>query len=334
MPLRFYTLPPLSVQYPFILVNANHPEEGLRYIRRNRKAIKAVLIDSGIEIFRDPKVKEYPEGPRGRILKQVRLYNRVKSLVPGAHILVTIPDYCDDYIPGNLWISQEFTNIERTFQNVVWALDEFPEIPWLVPIQGHNKKPRSIAKSIYLLEEAGILSDRKYYAVANLCVEKSQEIIVETLKIARKALPGKFIHAFGLDMRAIAKAYHYRLLSSTDTQLFMRQGMKLWKEGMVMRAIKRAGLRGILDSTDSTAWTRPCGYATKYYLRPQGRPNASRKSERDSVVYFWSWLYTLTHKYKVELEGLARKTIEKRFLETLEWALGKKAELCKHPTLL
>ena len=58
----FYTKPPKKIPYPYVLINLNNPKDGKSYIRKHRDIIKSVIIDSGIEIFRRPDVKEYPEG--------------------------------------------------------------------------------------------------------------------------------------------------------------------------------------------------------------------------------------------------------------------------------
>ena len=104
--IRFYTLPPSDVNWPHILINANNP--ALSYIRKHRKAIKSVIVDSGIEIFRNPEVKDYP---KGHIYRIVKLHNYLRRILPDAEVYVTVPDYCDDYHPGSLWLSSEITKI-------------------------------------------------------------------------------------------------------------------------------------------------------------------------------------------------------------------------------
>jgi hypothetical protein len=56
---RFFTLPPSGVYWPYVLINANRPERGLRYLRRWGR-VEVVIVDSGVEIFRDPSVRDYP----------------------------------------------------------------------------------------------------------------------------------------------------------------------------------------------------------------------------------------------------------------------------------
>ena len=214
--IRFYTLPPSDVNWPYILINANNP--ALSYIRKHRKAIKSVIIDSGIEIFRNPKVKDYP---KGHIYRIVKLHNYLRRILPNTEIYTTIPDYPDDYHPRNLWLSDYETNIERTVANIIKYTWDFDYVNWLIPIQGWHRHPKSIERCIYWLDKYAILDRYDYFAIGNLCVEPDAKIIYETVKIARDLLPDKKLHVFGLKLRAL-------------------------------RLVK-----GFIDSFDSTAWTRP-----------------------------------------------------------------------------
>ena len=217
--MRFYTLPPYSEPWPFIIFNANKPENGFRYLKRWVKRIQSVIIDSGIEIFRNPDIKDYPRRHTHRL---VRLWKRAKLLLPkSAEVFVTCPDYCDDYNPRQLWISQSITNIERTVQSVCSCLDAYPEVQWLIPIQGHNEKPDSIFRSISLYHQLGITSSHDFFAIANLCTSKRINTIIATCRAARLLLPDKRLHAFGISLPAARK------------------------------------LKGILDSWDSLAYTFP-----------------------------------------------------------------------------
>jgi len=199
---RFYTLPPEDVAWPWVLINANRPEIGIKYLRLHRGDIDAVIIDSGIEIFRNPDVKDYPPGHLRRL---VWLHNRVRLLVPSAEVWVTAPDYCDDYHPGALWLSDKITNIERTVESVKRAITTYPEVNWLIPIQGHYRRPKSVVRCIDLMEQEGILDGADYVAVANLCVERRHDIMIETILIAERMLAPRRIHVFGLDLDVAEK---------------------------------------------------------------------------------------------------------------------------------
>ena len=167
-------------------------------------------------MFRDPSIKDYPEDWERRL---VNLYYKVKTQTK-AIVWVTVPDYPDDYHHQSLWISENKTNIERTLENVLYYTAKYPNINWLIPIQGHNKKPQSIIKSITLYEEHGIMDKYDYYGIANLCVEPNTEIIYQTVKLAKEKLPDKKLHVFGLKLPAVRRIHH--LIHSFDSIAWTR----------------------------------------------------------------------------------------------------------------
>ena len=234
--IKFFTTPPKP--YPYILINARNPDFSFLY------QAQEVIIDSGVEIFRDPNVKDYPKGWENRL---VNLYYKVKSITR-AVVWVTIPDYPDDYHPKSLWVSENKTNIERTLDNVLYYTAKYPNINWLIPIQGHNKKPQSIIKSITLYRKHGILDKYDYYGIANLCVEPNTEIIYQTVKLAREKLPDKKLHVFGLKLNALKYTY------------------------------------SLIDSFDSIAWTRPVNNRVVNYGK---RYSAKNKEQRIKFFEEW-----------------------------------------------
>jgi queuine/archaeosine tRNA-ribosyltransferase len=103
-----------------------------------------------------------------------------------------------------------------------------------------------VLRSIALYREHGILDNYDYYAVGNLCVENDVEIMYKTLKLVREALPDKKIHVFGLRLNALKKVY--------------------W----------------LIDSFDTTAWTRPVDTTLK--------ANYSCKTREERIRFFERWL--------------------------------------------
>ena len=201
----FYTLPPAGVPYPYILINARNPN--INYIIDHHRFVKKVIVDSGVEIFRNPSIKDYSHD---HFNKLVSVYRRTKTLIEG-EVYVTVPDYPDDYHPKALWVNGK-TNIERTLDNIVYALTSYPDINWLIPVQGHNKQPKSVIMALELYNKKDVPLN-KYIAIANLCVEKSGKVMVETVKLAhnwlmRNGLMPK-IHIFGPTVSAIAKLSRY-----------------------------------------------------------------------------------------------------------------------------
>ena len=255
----FFTLPPDTVDYPFILVNANRPENGIRYIMNHRRVVKSVIIDSGIEIFRDPRVKDYPGGSFNWIRRQVMLYRKVKAVVPHAEVYATCPDACDDYNPRSLWLSEDFTNIERTVVNVITCVDYFDDIPWLIPVQGWYRSPHSLLYSLEYYRQLGVLDRYIFFAVANLCVEKKCDIIERSVKLVytwfrEHGYRDKRLHVFGLSLRCVDR------------------------------------VASMIHSFDSTAWTRPCN-ARLHSMHPY-----SAKNQQQRELFFREWLAQLEKK--------------------------------------
>jgi queuine/archaeosine tRNA-ribosyltransferase len=177
-----------------------------------------VIIDSGVEIFRNPDVKDYPKDHLSRVID---VYLKVRSVVYPKPIYVVCPDYCDDYHPKSLWISESYTNIERTVENVLKYTERYKWVTWLPVIQGWNKKPDSVLRCIKLYREYGIIDKFDYFAIGNLCVEPDVDIIYRTVKFVRGELSDKKLHVFGLKLNALKKVF------------------------------------SLIDSFDSMAWTRP-----------------------------------------------------------------------------
>jgi len=259
----FFTLPPWDVAYPYILINNQHPEYGLRYLKtyNHIKDVKKIIIDSGIVIFMNPQVKDYPGGYKEQTRRQVYLYKRIKSLVPHADVYVVIHDYCDGYHPKALWLNERITNIERTIESIMYATEKYPNIPWIIPIQGHYKRPRSVLKSIMYIKEYGILDKYDYYAVANLCVEQKVDIISMTIKYAYYMLgKDKKIHVFGMKIKALKY------------------------------------IKDMIYSFDSMGWTKPVEKELhKRY------PHSCKTSEQRKI-FFLTYLRHLKEKYGVQIE--------------------------------
>jgi len=259
----FFTLPPDSISYPYILINANNPMVGIRYIVSHRKSVEAVIIDSGIEIFRDPRTKDYPGGSEAWIRRLVSLYDRVRKVVgKGVEVYVTCCDYPDDYHPRSLWIDDRVTNIERTVFNILTCVDWYPDVSWLIPIQGWYRRPRSLLWSLEYLEELGVLRRYRYLAVANLCVEPNTRVIRDGVLYVHTWLRehgygDAMLHIFGLKISA---------LSSVD---------------------------GYIHSFDSTAWTRPVS-ARLHSVFPW-----SAKSEEERILFFCEYMIRMAGRSSV-----------------------------------
>jgi len=235
--IKFYTLPPANV-WPWLLVNVfsiNVLEDYIELCREAGGRVESVILDAGVDRYWRKRYHELHIDYNDEYWKMFwEAVDRVKSLsrISGFRYEVVVPDYPDDYSSTwgrkhALWTeecSDIPTNIDRTIENILTIIDS-DRLPWLVPIQGYEDVPESIA---YALEDlVSRLGYKRYrYALANLCTSKKSSVIAETVKLAREVCPQCSFHIFGPGLSGIKKT------------------VNLLKYG---------------DSWDSTAWTFPRG---------------------------------------------------------------------------
>ena len=192
--------------YPYIILSVTDPSS-LSYVGRD---VRSIIIDVGVhKIFKELKLQEYPGGYERWVYKVTLMYYVVKGR--GVHdVRPVIPDYPSDY-PEN----PVKDNISKTIRNIEYALDNYPQIPWIIPIQGSNDSPRtSVAKCVEELMRRGLLRS-DYVAIASTCVTRSSKLLYELAKIGRALLKDKKIHMFGTTMKAWKLIDKY--IDSTDT---------------------------------------------------------------------------------------------------------------------
>jgi hypothetical protein len=190
--------------YPYLILSVTDPTSPL-YVRSD---VTSVIIDSGVhKVFHEWGLKEYPGGYQVWIRRMVQLYDSVRRVVKDTWLVV--PDYPSDY--SNNPISD---NVERTIRNIEYALDNYPEVRWVVPVQGRPNSVQSVASTIARLRELGLLRS-DYVAIAPTCVTKSVGFLRRLAFTARQLLKGKRIHMFGTTARAWRGISRY--IDSTDT---------------------------------------------------------------------------------------------------------------------
>lgn len=196
-----------SFPLPYVLFNpvSANPE----YLKRNKGLVKSVILDAGVEIFRDENVTDYPSG---HIYRIVSTYRRICKYVNDVYAVA--PDYPDDICPMRFYVGDK-TNIERTVENAVRVFDEFPNIRWILSIQANYRRPNTLLKCIELYEEVGLLDKTDFVAIANVCVEKDVDLTIKSVKIVANRLSNKRIHVFGPRIDAIYKVKD--LVFSFDT---------------------------------------------------------------------------------------------------------------------
>jgi len=185
---RFYTLPPSGCDWPYLLVNPNN------YRVLYRRRFEHAILDCGVEAFKfNPHLKDYP---RSFLEMWKRMARRLTETF-GDRLFVTVPDYPDDFNPG-----QFGDNVSKTLRNV----EEFMAVDgvnWLVPIQGRYMDKFSFLESCQRLRE--IVGDYPRLAIGTVCKTNNLDFIAYCCRAARVFFPRSWIHAFGLTLTALPK---------------------------------------------------------------------------------------------------------------------------------
>lgn len=196
--MRFYTTPPYGVDYPYLLVNPR-----TRWILEKTEFEHAIL-DSGVLIFHDPEVKEYPKSFKDNWKRDaVALTDTYGS----DRVWCTIPDYPDDYNPG-----QFGDNVKKTLENI----EEFivvDNVNWVISLQSRFLNIFTFTEAIQGVHD--LVGDYPRVAVGTICKTNKLKFIEKSCRIARAHFPDSYIHAFGLTLRALPKVH--RQLDSFDS---------------------------------------------------------------------------------------------------------------------
>jgi hypothetical protein len=118
----------------------------------------------------------------------------------GDKVWVTIPDYPDDYHPG-----QFGDNIAKTLANVERFI-EIECVSWLPVIQARFQDIRSFEESCKQLRE---INDFKRVALGTVCKTRNVKFILDCCRLARRYFPDAWIHAFGPTLSVIGLMRHY-----------------------------------------------------------------------------------------------------------------------------
>ncbi len=242
--LRFYTFPPNGAPWPWILVNVyglDGLEKYLEVLGGVGLRVEHVLLDVGVEKYWKKPYNKLSFDYDGRYWdKLLEAISRLRGLARryGFNYMVTIPDYPDDYVSTwkkshALWVD-EYTNIDRTIENIVYVIDHYREIPWLPVAQGYWETPESIVYSIEQLISLGVLDRFRRIALGNLCTTKNAKMIAETIVLARRTLreldrPNTHVHVFGPGLSGVKKALNHLVPGSWDSTAWtFPRGAHLW----------------------------------------------------------------------------------------------------------
>jgi len=193
--------------YPYLLLSITDSSSA-RLVEYGR--FEKAIVDSGVfRVFhRDSRV-EYPGGYRYWIDRVASFWHYVSKY---GEAYAVVPDYPADY-PHNP-ISD---NIERTVRNIEYALDKYPEVNWVVPVQGKPESVSSVVSTIHLLKQRGLLRG-SYVAIAPTCVTKSPRFLQKLAVAARAHLPNYRVHMFGVTRRAWSLIERY--VDSIDSIIY------------------------------------------------------------------------------------------------------------------
>jgi hypothetical protein len=201
--------------YPYLLINA-YDETTLRYVNKDSaRFIKSVIIDSGVHsVFHRLELNEYPGGYVNWIAKVASLWRTVSRHVEESYAV--IPDYPADYDNNPI-----HDNVERTFRNIEYATRHYPNVKWIIPLQGKKDDVASVVKSFEYVRDMGLLGRYGYVAIAPTCTTHSLRFLRDVAQIVWKRVKqleksGQYvkIHMFGVTVKAWRDIAHY--VDSTD----------------------------------------------------------------------------------------------------------------------
>jgi len=253
--MRFYSLPPRAVEWPWLIVNPRTYKE--LYKRKFRHA----LLDPGVELFKhNPKRTDYPKAfLESWCHKAKQLCEIFKD-----RLWVTCPDYPDDYNPG-----QFGDNITKTLSNIDYCLQRWPQVNWLPVIQARYLDLLSFHESCQRLH--AMIGNFPRVAIGTVCKTQKLSFIVDCVKAARQHFPESHIHAFGLTLTVLPCVSG--TIQSWDSLACTMGGPRTkWRR-----------VRELLDSFDSLAYTFP---------RKPGLP--SSPSTRFRIQYFHDYVSRIT----------------------------------------
>jgi hypothetical protein len=209
---RFYTLPPEGISWNYLLVNSNN------YKILFKLKWKHAILDCGVERFlKNPNMKDYPKS----FLEYWKYKAKELTEIFGEKLWITIPDYPDDYHPG-----QFGDNVSKTIENIKDFI-KIEGVNWLVSIQSRYLDRFSFIESCQKVKEI-VGEDYPRIAIGTVCKTKNLSFIEYCCKVTRKFFPKSQIHAFGLTLKTLPRVA--KVISSWDSLVADRGGMECWRK--------------------------------------------------------------------------------------------------------
>jgi len=170
----------------------------MRHMREYKKLLRMrfdhAIIDSGVMIFVKASVKGYPPW----FMKTYAYKAKVLTDIFKDKVWVTIPDYPDDYNPG-----QFGDNVSRTVESIERFIT-IEGVNWLPVLQSRYMNRFSFFEACERTKEV-IGKDYPRIAIGTVCKCKKLDFIEYCCKVARKFFPNSWIHAFGLTLSALPR---------------------------------------------------------------------------------------------------------------------------------
>jgi len=274
LPIKLFTLPPRSINYPYILVHTDNYRE--LYTRKFDLAI----IDIQVHRFRN-----YPDYPSDFIKRYINLTLKLANLFKDK-LIVVVPDlpYDPDYFIG----SRHESNIKKTLRYAIL----FKNIQHMYTKHGtklmyvlqHRQSIKSLIYCAELLRDI-VRDEPEYLGVGSLCVVKSPKYVAQYIAKARKLFPKSWIHGFGIHLSTLKYISQVCEIQSFDSQSWER------KRALVNRGLSNWKPWRELQSFDSDSWTRPVNQLVLKVIKATKR--FSCKTERQRVIYFMCYLARL-----------------------------------------
>ena len=227
--IAFYTFPiNAGVPWLYLLINVYEVSKVVRYVE-NIKSLGlnvskvSIILDSGVERYWKKSCSDiafdYNDEYWNLFWNAIDILKSLRSEY-WVFFEVTVPDYPDDYSKAwnrqhCLWVDN-YTNIDRTLENVFYVIEHDKKVRWLLPAQGYENIPESILLPLEIYINHG-LHKRFRIGLANLCTIKSDSVVVETIRIAREFCKECSFHIFGVKLTAIAKAVKMRYMKQGDS---------------------------------------------------------------------------------------------------------------------
>lgn len=208
-------MPPREKPHPFLMANPKTIKE------LEKREFEHAILDCGVEFFKvNPLVKEYPD----YFLESWKLIARKYTDIFGEKLWVTIPDYPDDYHPG-----QFGDNTKKTLNNI----EEFISLDgvnWVATIQAKYQNNLQFYDAIHQFKD--LVGQYPRIAIGTVCKSKNHNYMVQCLRGARTHFKNSYIHAFGLTLSIIPKIINDNLIDSFDSMAwcYPRKKFKEWCE--------------------------------------------------------------------------------------------------------